>query len=72
MVNFYEIGFLSWTILAKQIHNAIKGLGTRENVLIEVFTSRTNAQIAQIKQAYLRLFQKSLEKDVIGDTSEFR
>uniref|UniRef100_A0A0K0DP29 Annexin n=1 Tax=Angiostrongylus cantonensis TaxID=6313 RepID=A0A0K0DP29_ANGCA len=45
------------------------GLGTKESILIEIMTSRTNQQIADIRQAYQQLYSRSLEADLIGDTS---
>ncbi|KJH50730.1 Annexin [Dictyocaulus viviparus] len=49
----------------------IKGLGTKESLLIEILTSRTNQQIAEICQAYQQLYSRSLESDIIGDTSGY-
>lgn len=46
-----------------------QGLGTKEHVLIEILTSRTNAQIIELKQAYKQLYGKELEDDIKGDTS---
>lgn len=54
---------------AKQLHKAMEGLGTKESVLIEIMTSRTNAQIQQVRDAYKALYKKDLEKDLIGETS---
>lgn len=54
---------------AKQLHRAMEGLGTKESVLIEIMTSRTNAQIQQVRDAYKMLFKKDLERDLIGETS---
>lgn len=54
---------------AKQLHKAMAGLGTTESILIEIMTSRTNQQIAEIKQAYRGLYGKDLEKELIGETS---
>ncbi|XP_040118115.1 annexin A13 [Oryx dammah] len=54
---------------ARQLQKAMKGLGTNEAVLIEVLCTRTNKEIIAIKEAYQRLFDKSLESDVKGDTS---
>ncbi|KAG8184706.1 hypothetical protein JTE90_013094 [Oedothorax gibbosus] len=55
--------------LATELHNAISGIGTDENVLIEVLCSRTNQEIWAINEAYTRLFENSLESDIEGDTS---
>src|SRR5690606_23448465 len=37
---------------AKQLHKAMAGLGTKESVLIEIMTTRSNAEIEEIKAAY--------------------
>lgn len=54
---------------AKELHRSMQGLGTKESILIEIMTSRTNQQIADIRQAYQQLYSRSLEADLIGDTS---
>ncbi|XP_008054940.1 annexin A13 isoform X2 [Carlito syrichta] len=54
---------------ARQLQKAMKGLGTDESVLIEVLCTRTNKEIVAIKEAYQRLFDRSLESDVKDDTS---
>ncbi|XP_070545070.1 annexin A5-like [Ptychodera flava] len=54
---------------AWSIRHAIKGLGTNEEILIEVLCTRTNAEIREIVSTYKTEFGKSLEEDCIGDTS---
>ncbi|XP_002734698.1 annexin B9-like [Saccoglossus kowalevskii] len=54
---------------AWSIHNAIKGLGTNEEILIEILCTRTNDEIKEIVKTYQQEFGKSLEQDCIGDTS---
>lgn len=51
------------------LRKSIKGLGTDEDVLIEILCTRSNAQITEIKRVYQEKFNKDLEKDIIGDTS---
>jgi annexin A7/11 len=62
--------FLTHTQYAAQsLREAIKGAGTDEDVLVEILTTRTNAEIKQIKEDYTKLFKHDLEKDIINDTS---
>lgn len=56
---------------AQQLHKAMEGLGTRESVLIEIMTTRTNAQIQDVKLRYRQLYGRDLERDLIGETSGF-
>jgi annexin A7/11 len=58
----------AWTL-----NRAMKGAGTDEASLIEVVCSRTNAQIAAMKDRYKQVYGKELEDAIIGDTSgDFR
>uniref|UniRef100_A0A7N6FEK0 Annexin n=1 Tax=Anabas testudineus TaxID=64144 RepID=A0A7N6FEK0_ANATE len=54
---------------AKEIHDAIKGVGTNERCLIEVLASRNNRQIHEMVAAYKDAYGRDMEEDVIGDTS---
>ncbi|XP_004280379.2 annexin A6 isoform X1 [Orcinus orca] len=54
---------------AKEIKDAISGIGTDEKCLIEILASRTNEQIHQLVAAYKDAYERDLEADVIGDTS---
>eukprot|EP00004_Rigifila_ramosa_P024495 TRINITY_DN7120_c0_g1_i1.p1 TRINITY_DN7120_c0_g1~~TRINITY_DN7120_c0_g1_i1.p1 ORF type:complete len:662 (+),score=185.92 TRINITY_DN7120_c0_g1_i1:22-1986(+) len=51
------------------LNSAIKGLGTTENILIEVLCSRPNAHLKAVKEGYLRAYGRTLESDIEGDTS---
>ncbi|ERL86655.1 annexin B11 isoform X2 [Dendroctonus ponderosae] len=53
---------------AKSLHDAMAGLGTEENVLIEVLCTKSNAELSVINQAYQSLYYKPLEADIKGDT----
>ncbi|VDK48059.1 unnamed protein product [Anisakis simplex] len=54
---------------AIQLHQAVKGLGTRESTLVDILCSRTNNQMDAIKIEYKNNFNKQLEEDIVGDTS---
>jgi len=54
---------------AQQLKKALTGLGTKENILIEILCTRSNAQINELKHTYKQLFGKELEKELVGDTS---
>ena len=54
---------------ADQCHEAIKGLGTDEDTLIEIIGTRPNWMLKKIKKIYQKKYNKELEDDVKGDTS---
>ncbi|XP_048863165.1 annexin A11-like [Brienomyrus brachyistius] len=54
---------------AAELHDAIKGAGTDEACLIEILSSRTNAEIHAINQVYKTEHKKTLEEAISGDTS---
>ncbi|XP_065209150.1 annexin B9-like isoform X2 [Planococcus citri] len=55
--------------LAKEVQHAIEGIGTNEETLVEILCTASNAQIYAIKDAYQRVFFRSMENDLSGDTS---
>ncbi|KAJ8380706.1 hypothetical protein SKAU_G00014840 [Synaphobranchus kaupii] len=58
---------------AEQLKLATKGLGTDEDILIEILASRTNKEIRDIKKAYKEEYKKELEDDIKSDTGgDFR
>ena len=54
---------------ATRIHDAVKGLGTRDHLLIRVLVSRSEIDMPQIKQYYKQLFGKDMYDDVKNDIS---
>ena len=54
-----------------QIYKAMKGLGTNEDTLIEIFASRSNEELNKIKIRYNELYSKNLYMQVESDTSGF-
>jgi len=63
---------LSKTVLDYDVwclHNAIEGIGTDEDCLIDILVGRTNNDIMIMNKVYKETYNKSLEDDVRGDTS---
>ncbi|XP_073676315.1 annexin A5a [Garra rufa] len=54
---------------AHELHKAIKGVGTEDEVLVEILASRTCDEIKDINKAYKKEYGSKLEKDIMGDTS---
>ncbi|CAD5123608.1 DgyrCDS11936 [Dimorphilus gyrociliatus] len=62
-----------FTYDAEQLNRAIKGLGTDEDLLISIICTRNPSEMEAIKQRYMELYKRTLEDDVVGDTSgDFR
>ena len=51
------------------LNKAMKGVGTNEDTLIEILSTRSNAYIHDIKKRYLEMFGKTLDQDLAGDLS---
>ena len=54
---------------AKRINEAIKGVGTNENLLIRVIVTRGEIDMPLIKQYYKKLFNQDMIEDIKDDTS---
>ena len=54
---------------AKRINHAIKGLGTKDRMLIRALVSREEIDMGDIRESYKKLFGKNMEDDIKGDTS---
>ncbi|XP_068684036.1 uncharacterized protein [Montipora foliosa] len=54
---------------AKQLYEAMKGLGTDEDILIDILCTRSNAELRDVRAAYSRKYDSTLEEDLKGDTS---
>ncbi|CAF1191411.1 unnamed protein product [Rotaria magnacalcarata] len=56
-----------------ELKQAVKGVGTNEEAIIEILANRSNKRIRSINETYSKMFGKTLEKDVKSDTSgDFR
>ncbi|XP_064608779.1 annexin A13-like [Liolophura sinensis] len=58
---------------AQELNRAMKRLGTKERILVEILGTRKNAEIAAIKAAYKAAYSVELEADIRSETSgDFR
>ena len=54
---------------ARIVNHAVKGLGTNNSLLIRTLVTRHEIDMPQIREAYKRLFNKDMIKDIEDDTS---
>ena len=54
---------------ATRINKALKGIGTKDTLLIRILVTRDELDMPQIKEAYKRLYKKDMIKDIESDTS---
>ena len=54
---------------ATRVHDAVKGLGTRDHLLIRVLVTRSEIDMPQIKQYYKQLYGKDMVADIKADIS---
>jgi hypothetical protein len=57
------------SFFAERLQLAMKGLGTKDKNLVRIVVSRAEVDMVQIKEAYFRLFAKTLDNWIKGDTS---
>ncbi|CAG04815.1 unnamed protein product, partial [Tetraodon nigroviridis] len=54
---------------AERLHKAMKGAGTMDRTLIRIMVSRSEVDMLDIRQVYVKTYGKSLYTDISGDTS---
>ena len=54
---------------ATRVNYAVKGLGTKDKLLIRILVTRDEIDMPQIKLAYSNLYHKDMVKDIENDTS---
>ncbi|XP_039753041.1 annexin B10 isoform X2 [Pararge aegeria] len=59
--------------LCRELHHCMEGLGTEEEVLVEILCTRTKPEIADIVDTYERLYNRPLAEHMCSETSgDFR
>ncbi|XP_068225876.1 annexin B11-like [Palaemon carinicauda] len=71
MLAVYETIWNTPSYFAQAIHKALAGMGTDDRTLIRLLISRSEIDLHSIKKEYEVIYNKSLEKDIKGDTSGY-
>ncbi|XP_023951303.2 annexin B10 isoform X6 [Bicyclus anynana] len=59
--------------LCRELHHCMEGMGTDEQVLVEILCTRTKPEIADIVDSYERLYNRPLAEHMCSETSgDFR
>ncbi|CAH0715259.1 unnamed protein product, partial [Brenthis ino] len=59
--------------LCKELNNCMEGMGTDEDVLVEILCTRTKPEIAEIVETYERLYNRPLAEHMCSETTgDFR
>ncbi|XP_018014452.1 annexin-B12 [Hyalella azteca] len=56
-------------LLADHLHEAMKGVGTNEDTLVEILCTRNNKEINELKSVYEQKYGKSLQERLESETS---
>jgi len=54
---------------ANQIHEAVKGMGTEDRQIMYIIVTRSEIDLIDIKEEYLKLFEKELADELKSETS---
>ena len=57
--------------LCKQLHNAMAGMGTDEETLVEILCTKTNEEMQEIVAAYEAKYDRPLAEQMCSETSGF-
>lgn len=57
--------------LCKQLHNAMAGMGTDEETLVEILCTKTNEEMQEIVATYEAVYDRPLAEQMCSETSGF-
>ncbi|XP_069160972.1 annexin B9 isoform X2 [Procambarus clarkii] len=69
LMTFYLIIMNRAEFFAKELHEAMTGMGTRDKAIIRLVVSRSEIDLGNIKLEYQKLYDRTLVSELVGDIS---
>merc|ERR1712002_533515 len=60
-----------WEFLAHLIHDALSGVGTTEQIIVDIFGTISPAGIETLKEVYDKEFGKTMQEDITSDVGGY-
>ncbi|XP_013878055.1 annexin A1 isoform X2 [Austrofundulus limnaeus] len=68
LISIVKCAWNTPAFFAEKLNKSMKGLGTRDHMLIRVLVSRSEVDLKKVIEEYRAMFGRSLQEDILADT----